>query len=182
MKPLWLLTLALVPLGMLRAQTESEKTAPFAPLDYFDANCTRCHGPYGSFYGAEFGKNLKDDAALRHIVKEMAEGPGNAPLNHKDLETLTDFHRALRDGKPYLVLVATEKNEVGITLRGEATPESKVTLEDGTQIVEVTLEGHKWDVSVPTGFEVGKAKLRAVKDGKESLVDLITKQASSTED
>ena len=173
MKPFWLLSLAMFPLGMLSAQTEPEKAVPFAPLDYFDANCTRCHGPYGSFYGAEFGKNLKDDAALRQVVKEMAEGPGNAPLNDKDLEALTDFHRALRDGKPYLVLVATEKSETGTTLRGEATPGSKVTLEDGTQIVEVKLEGHKWNVRVPVGFEMGKTKLRAVKDGKESLVEIV---------
>lgn len=167
MKLFVLAALFVAPLVVLQA---APKATHFAPLDYFEANCARCHGPNGSFYGAEFGKGLKDDAALRHIVQEMAEGPGNAPLSPENLEILTDFHRSLRDGKPYIVLVSAQKSESCLTLSGEATPESKITLENGKEVLAVKLEGHKWSVSVPPNFDVEKASLRAVKEGKEKRV------------
>lgn len=166
-----LLFLAVAPLIAV-AQNAAPKSSNFAPLDYFDANCARCHGPNGSFYGANFAKNLKDDAALRHVVQEMAEGPGNAPLSEADLEVLTDFHRSLRDGKPYLVLVSVQKSEKCLVLRGEATPDATISLENGKEVLPVKLEGHSWSVSLPADFKFEKASLRAVKDGKESRVAL----------
>ncbi|MBW3637608.1 MAG: cytochrome c [Armatimonadetes bacterium] len=167
MKRFALIALALAPLAALQA---APKAAHFAPLDYFEQNCARCHGPNGSFYGAEFGKGLKDDAALRHIVKEMAEGPGNAPLSPENLEILTDFHRSLRDGTPYLVVVEAQQRKNCLVLSGEATPDSKITLGNDKESVAVKLEGHKWSVEVPRGFDVEKASLRAVKEGKEKRV------------
>ncbi|HEX8464444.1 MAG TPA: cytochrome c [Abditibacterium sp.] len=170
---LWLLTLAFVPLGVLQAQTPAPEPAStskpgFAPLDYFQANCERCHGPNGSFYGPTFGKNLKSDAALRQIVKEMCEGPGNAPLPDPELEILTDFHRALRNNKPYITVVSREK----AVLSGEATPDAKITLESGEKVVAAKLEGHKWSVEVPADFDLSSAKLRAVKGEVETVVEL----------
>ena len=173
---LWLLTLAFVPLGVLQAQTPTPESAStskpgFAPLDYFQANCERCHGPNGSFYGPTFGKNLKSDAALRQIVKEMCEGPGNAPLPDPELEILTDFHRALRDNKPFITIVSREKTEKGLILSGEALPDSRITLGD-EETIPVKLEGHKWSVEVPAGLDLSSAKLRAVKGEVETIVDL----------
>ncbi|PQV63215.1 hypothetical protein B1R32_11440 [Abditibacterium utsteinense] len=169
MKPLLLLGLALFPLGVLRAQTAAptepihkkssgEKNAKgFAPLGYFDANCARCHGPNGSFYGAGFGKNLKDDAALKQIVKEMCEGPGNAPLNEKSLDILTDFHRALRDNKPFLVIVSQSAK----TLSGEASPDATLALQSGEKTLPIALKGHNWTTEIPADFNVSKARLVA---------------------
>ena len=188
MKPFLLLGLALFPLGVLRAQTTApvapkvapatEKTAPttekaaagFAPLSYFDANCARCHGPNGSFYGKDFGKNLKDDAALRQIVKEMCEGPGNAPINEKSLDILTDFHRALRDNSPFLVLVAQDAK----VLSGEASPDAKITLENGAQNVAVEQKGNAWKVAIPADFKFEGAKLVARRGEKVSEIALKT--------
>ncbi len=167
MKVLALAALTLAPLAVIQA---APKPTNFAPLDYFEENCARCHGPNGSFYGTEFGKGLKDDDALRHIVKEMAEGPGNAPLSPENLEILTDFHRSLRDGKPYIVVVEARKSEKCLILSGEATPDSQITLENGKEVVAVKLEGHKWSVAVPPNFDIEKASLRAVKEGKEKRV------------
>lgn len=186
MKPILFLGLALLPLGVLRAQTPppvyqrvaptkgdaeptTEKTAPsFAPLAYFDKNCARCHGPNGSFYGDSFGKNLKDDAALRQIVKEMCEGPGNAPLNEKNLDILTDFHRALRDNLPFLVLVSQDAK----VLSGEASPDAKVTLEDGAQSVVVEQKGNAWKVEIPADFKLEGAKIVARRGAKFSEIAL----------
>ncbi len=181
MKSIFLLGLALSPLGVLRAQSVAptpEKPVPptlierkaesnkpggigavqnFAPLKYFDANCARCHGPNGSFYGANFGKTLKDDAALRQIVKEMCEGPANAPINEKSLEILTDFHRALRDNAPFLVLVSQNEK----TLSGEASPDAKLTLENGTQSIAIQQKGNDWTLDWPADFSKTGAKIVA---------------------
>jgi hypothetical protein len=168
MRKLLIAALAFAPLGAIYAQPEAPKTSGFAPLDYFSAKCARCHGPNGSFYGAKFGKGLKDDAALKDIVKAMCDGPGGAPLEEHDLEILTDFHRALRDGKPYLVAVELKDG----VLSGEASPGAKITLESGTKIVEVKLEGNKWSLPVAADFVWKDAKLRAVKGEAETIVEL----------
>jgi hypothetical protein len=172
MKRLIMVALAFAPLGVLRAQTETPTEAPktsnFAPLNYFGTSCARCHGPYGSFYGATFGKGLKDDAALKKVVKEMCEGPGGAPLNDADLETLTNFHRSLRDNKPYIVAVELKDG----VLSGEATPEAEITLESGAKTLDVALEGHKWSVTVGADFVWKGAKLHATKNDIETTLEL----------
>lgn len=172
-----LVVLSLAPLGALWAQSASPsevrvapvkmkeakeagattKVAKFAPLAYFDANCARCHGPNGSFYGAEFGKGLKDDAALKQIVAEMCEGPGGAPLEGESLEILTEFHRTLRDGKPFATVVSKNETE----WKGEASPDSKVTLESGGKSVAAEQKGNVWSVKLPAEFERKGAKVVA---------------------
>ena len=81
------------------------KTTPdgFAPLSYFAANCARCHGPNGSFYGDSFART-RDDASLRQIVHDMAFGPAQAPIDDAKLEVLTAYHRSLIGKKPFLSL------------------------------------------------------------------------------
>lgn len=185
MKPLFFLSFALLPLGVLRAQSEvppaplvpvvpsSEKTAPaegqvesFAPLAYFDANCARCHGPNGSFYGKEFGKGLKDDAALKQIVREMCEGPGNAPIDDAKLEILTDFHRALRDDVPFVTIV--KQSKAGAS--GEASPDAKLTLENGGKSLAIQQKGNAWSVNWPADFDLKGAKIVAKRGEKSSEI------------
>lgn len=167
-----LLALCLAPLGALLAQPADKpgadkpgaadakpdaKAEGFAPLAYFDANCARCHGPNGSFYGKNFGKDLKTDAALKEIVQAMCEGPGNAPLDAAKLEILTDFHRALRDDTPFVTIVA--RSATGLS--GEASPDAKLTLESGAQSVAVMQKGNGWSVNFPADFKVEGAKIMA---------------------
>ncbi len=97
----------------------------------------------------------------------------SARASAANLEVLTNFHRSLRDGKPYLVLVSVGKTTKGIILRGEATPEAKITLENGKNVRAVKLEGHKWSVSLAAGFNFKNASLRAVKSGRETRVPLV---------
>ncbi len=162
----------MAPLGALWAQsadTTAKQPDGFAPLAYFDANCARCHGPNGSFYGADFGKNLKDDAALRQIVREMCEGPGNAPLDAAKLEILTDFHRALRDDVPFVTVVA--RSAAGLS--GEASPDAKVTLENGEKSVAATQVGNVWSVNWPVDFEKKGAKVVARRGEKVREIEAI---------
>lgn len=165
MRAFWLLGVALWPLGTLWAQSESQR---FAPLAYFEDNCARCHGPNGSFYGAEFGKGLKDDAALKQVVREMCEGPGNAPLDDAKLEILTEFHRALRDDKPFLCVVWQGEAE----LKGEASPDATVSLENGAKSIAAERKGNQWSVKWPADFELKGAKVVACRGEKRVQVEL----------
>ncbi len=127
-----------------QAQLEPIKTGEphatkFAPLAYFSANCARCHGENGSFYGEDFAKGL-DDAALHNVVKEMAEGPAQAPLSPADLDAVTSWHRSMRDKKPFVVIVKSEKTDAGWQLEGEISPDA--TLQINGKDVEV--KGSNW--------------------------------------
>ena len=133
-------------------ESAGPRATKFAPLAYFNESCARCHGDYGSNYGDDFAKNL-DDKALHDIVGEMAAGPAQAPLSPADVEILTAWHRAKRDGKPFVIIVKTEKTEAGWQLSGEVSPGA--TLQINGEAVEV--EGSNWQHCVATG----DAKLRA---------------------
>lgn len=136
------------------ADTAADFKPAFAAMDYFDMNCARCHGPQGSFYGKQFGQHLTD-AVLTKFVKDMAEGPGNAPLQEDDLKVEVAYHRALVAGEPF---VSVTGNDNG-TLSGEVSPGSSVTI-DGKA---ATVEGMKW--SGPKG-----ALIVAVRDQKKTTL------------
>ncbi len=124
----------------------------FAPLAYFNENCARCHGEYGSFYGDKFAKNL-DDAGLHAIVGEMADGPAGAPLAPAQLDAVTAWHRAFRDGKPFVAIVKAEKTEGGWQLIGEISPGATLQI-NGEKI---GVDGSNWKATVDSDA----AKLRA---------------------
>lgn len=142
-------------------------TTGFRALDYFQTNCARCHGDYGAAYGLEFGKNLTD-RQLQDFVRDMAEGPAQAPLSDADLAVVTDFHRALRDGRPFGGVVAWK----GGVLSGEALPGSTVSLELPGQTLDVPLDGNAWKIAVPADTPWAKATLRITRDKKETVIPL----------
>jgi hypothetical protein len=149
----------------LRAQTGAPQTTNFAPLDYFNDKCARCHGAYGVLYGKDFGKG-KTDAGLALVVQEMCEGPAQAPLSPHDTQVLVAWHRALRDGKPFVASVSFENS----VLSGEASPGSSVDLETTTgQHVSVPLNGHKWSAGLPEGVQI--AHVRVESGGKTTEMD-----------
>lgn len=133
-------------LAMGRASTgaavaiDEADARPFAPIAYFQQSCANCHGDYGTAYGAGFGAGLTDDA-LRQFVDEMAAGPGFAPLQEKQLDIQTAYHRSMIDGKPFVI--AWREGE---GLRGEVTPGATVSVGG----VPATVEGHVWH-SAATG-------------------------------
>jgi mono/diheme cytochrome c family protein len=83
----------------------------FAPMAYFESNCARCHGAYGSFYGEGFGKNLTD-SKLRQVVHDMAAGPGNAPVTEPQLDALTAYHRSMINGNRFSSLMRRAWNKM----------------------------------------------------------------------
>lgn len=126
----------------------------FAPLAYFNQNCARCHGEYGSFYPENFAAE-RDDASLHAIIEEMAEGPAQAPLAPAELDAVAAWHRALRDKKPFVVIVKAEKTGEGWQLSGEISPNA--TLQINGKSVEVN--GSNWTYNAADGA----LKLRATK-------------------
>lgn len=157
-QPVFLLAVGVLVCGAaLRAQAESPRTTNFAPLDYFNDKCARCHGAYGSFYGKEFGKG-KTDAQLAQVVQEMCDGPAQAHLEPRDLEVLTAWHRALRDGKPFVASV----NYGNSVLSGEASPTSSVVLETTTgEKTMVPLNGHRWSAGLPEGVQIAHVRVES---------------------
>ena len=143
------------------------KATAFAPLAYFNANCARCHGENGAFYEKDFGHD-KSDASLRAIIDEMAAGPGQAPLSPAELDAVAAWHRALRDKKPFIVIVKSEKVEAGWQLSGEVSPGA--TLEINGKAVEV--KGANWTFCAPNG----PVKLRATRG--EAVTELDADAAS----
>lgn len=126
-----------------KSEADGPRVTSFAPLAYFNENCARCHGEYGSFYGDGFAKNL-DDAALQGVVAAMANGPAQAPLAPADLEVVTAWHRAFRDGKPFVAIVKSEKATANWKLSGEISPGATLQING----IDVKVDGSNWTATV----------------------------------
>lgn len=147
---------------IVTGETAGPHASSFAPLAYFNQNCARCHGENGSFYEKDFAHN-KSDADLRAVIDEMAEGPAQAPLSPAELDAVAAWHRALRDKKPFVVIVKSEKTATGWQLSGEISPGA--TLQINEKEVEVK------DSSWKTEVAAGAIQLRATKGEITTEVD-----------
>lgn len=150
--PIAALCIAAIFVVAVTAQTRPAENNPtpqkvppvdFKPIGYFNDRCGSCHGDYGSFWGDGFARDL-DDTELRSIVKEMADGPAQAPLDDQSLAALVAYHRSLVNGAPFLILTHHEGN----TLRGEVTPGSSVVIEQENQKVSAKVDGHTWTATL----------------------------------
>jgi len=118
----------------------------FAPITYFEDNCARCHGSNGSAYGPEFGKHLSD-AQLTKVIDDMAVGPGNAPVNARQLDVLVAYHHAMIARQPFVAVTKTTPTGEQLTLEGEVTPNTALTV--GNTVA--TVDGTNWSVTIPKG-------------------------------
>ena len=150
----------LVPI--VAGETAGPHASRFAPLAYFNQNCARCHGENGSFYGEDFAKN-KSDADLHAIVEEMAAGPAQAPLAPAELDAVAAWHRALRDKKPFVVIVKAEKAKADWLLSGEISPGATLQINGK----DVAVEGSNWT----TMMQAGPLKLRATRGEATTEMD-----------
>ncbi|MEF8810070.1 MAG: cytochrome c [Bacteroidales bacterium] len=85
------------------------------PVQTFEKNCARCHGPHGSFYGSGFGSREYND--LRKIVGEMMRGPAFLKPSKADVEAMTAYHYALGSGEPFICI--TRYDSTNNILHGE---------------------------------------------------------------
>ena len=133
-----------------------------APLTYFQDNCSRCHGEEGAFYDKP-ALARRADAQLRQSIQEMAEGPGNAPLDGEGVAVQMAYHRAIAAEKPFLAVTKWG----GALLEGEATPGSRVWLELGAAKIAAEQSGRQWKMVVPANTDWTKSRLHAALDGQE---------------
>ncbi|HUB25744.1 MAG TPA: cytochrome c [Tepidisphaeraceae bacterium] len=156
------LTAALFSVGASTAPTTAPATLPAAPafafaaMDYYDQSCARCHGPEGASYGPGLGHNL-DDAALVKMCHDMANGPSQNPINGRDLDTETAFHRALIMGNPFLSVT----NIKGNVWSGEVMVDSTVTLHVGDQEISADVTDWNWTATLPDGATVANVTITA---------------------
>ena len=127
------------------------------PISYFNANCANCHGEYGGYWGEGF-VSAHTPQELREAVEGMCNGPAQAPIQGRALESQTAYNASLRDKTPFATAYAGE----GGTLRGEVTPGASVTLvsADGAE-TPATVEGHAWTSNLASAGLV-----RVEKDGR----------------
>ena len=151
--------------------------ASFAPMAYFDQKCARCHGPQGSFYGKDFGRDL-DDAKLHATVNMMASGPAQAPISAPQLEIEVAYHRALIAKQPFVVVTDVTRDEKSLTLHGEATPGSALQIVAGKTKADAKLEKFAWTATLPANVDLNSATLTA-KVGEAQTILKLSKSAWS---
>jgi hypothetical protein len=103
------------------------------------------------------------DERLRQVIHEMAEGPGQSPLDAIQLEKETAYHRSLLDGKPFLVLTGNAKDGDALTLSGEVTPESKVEVCLDKTTLSATVTEHQWKAVVSADLDLSRVMIIATK-------------------
>jgi hypothetical protein len=119
-------------------------------------------------YGPAF-KNKLSDEALREKVLTMSNGQAAAPVSEQKRELIVDFLRSLRDSRPYCNILMSGS---GSDFSGEALPGSKLWVSDGTNRIDVPLEGYTWRVKSAEIPASSTAILHIEKGGSEITVPL----------
>jgi len=156
------------------------KVAPAAPLKveplaYFTAHCARCHGVQGSNYADNFTKG-KSDADLRKVLKDMADGPGAAPLDDQGLASQIAYHRAIDTQSPFLSWTSAKNG----ALAGEALNAEKLTATSQGTNIPVKVKDGKWQLTLPSSAKPEGVVLNAVSQGKKARLALAQSAISQT--
>ncbi len=140
----------------------SVEATGFGAMGYFEDHCARCHGPGGSFFGDGFAKG-KSDERLGKRVSRMASGPGNAPVDERQLGLLVDYLKHVAGKAPYVEVVRVIERDGVMEYRGEATAGSVVTLGTGDKAVVAERDGDRWTANVAAGEKVESVSVSAGK-------------------
>lgn len=159
--------LSLCSIACAAENTSGTKPLGFGPISYFEDHCANCHGSMGSDYGDKFGAGLSD-AKLAQVVKEMCDGPGNAPLEGEELKAEIAFHRSLAKHQPFVSWTETKANK----LIGEAPPGSKVWVVTASGQTSATLEEARWNAEMPASSDLSSAAVHVSKDGSTTVLSL----------
>ena len=148
----------------------------FPAMTYYDAACSRCHGPEGASYGPSLGRHL-DDAGLVKVTSDMASGPSQDPIHGRDLDTETAFHRALILGNPYLSVTKIDGN----TWSGEVMVDAKVTIHVGGKDIPADVSDWNWTATLPEGTKPEDVTITAEVDNKTTTLHPAKSMYSNTE-
>ena len=142
-----------------------------APFEYFTDHCMRCHGENGMNYATDFA-NGKTDEALLAVLKSMAAGPGQSPLEKEDLVVQLAYHRAISEKRPFMAWTSVE----GQTLSGEVTPN---TILSCTPELPVTMKEGKWSIELPINAKPASFALKAHIDKRSASLKFAEQSISS---
>lgn len=121
----------------------------------------------GSNYGKTFGAG-RNEKQLFRSVKEMCDGPGNAPLEGEELLALVAFHRALAKKQLFISWTSAE----GGKLTGEVSPGTRVTLKVGDQQTTAIVKNERWIIKLPRGVSAAQAEINASNQGRRTTLRL----------
>ncbi len=126
------------------------------PISYYNGACAHCHGLNGSAYGEDFFKKF-ELAGLSKSIKEMAEGPGQSPLDTDGLSAQVAYHQAILNHAPFIAWTAQD----GQKLSGEVTRKATLEASIGRAKIPVTVRGINWTLELPSGASTGEVILTA---------------------
>jgi len=133
-------------------------------ISYFDGACAHCHGPYGSGYGAGFFAKY-DLKQLSKSIEDMANGPGQSPLDAEGLQAQVAFHQAIILNAPFIDWTARQ----GDTMSGEVTRKASVSANVHGAAVPVTVSGTHWSLTLPAGASSSDLTVTAALKGKTAV-------------
>jgi len=141
------------------------------PVKAFEKNCARCHGPQGKFYGEGFGSRPHKE--LRHMVREMMEGPAFMNPSTREVNAMTAYHHALSRGEPFICLTGYDSTQN--VSYGEVIPGNQLFIKSSKNKptpVPVANDG-SWNVDLPA-----KSRLVAKNDSTKIQLNPAEKQWS----
>jgi hypothetical protein len=140
--------------------TVTYSTFTAQPVSFFQTNCMRCHGPYGSFYEQESAYNSTE---LRALLKEMIEGQAQATLDDPHREVQYHLYRAMAARAPFIAISDRGANHVF----GETLPGTTITATSAGRPVPVTQFDHTFRIMAPPGGMT----ITATRDGRSVSLD-----------
>jgi hypothetical protein len=144
-----------------------------APIDYFEQHCSRCHGENGMNFIPGFAAK-KSDEELSGTIKDMATGPGHAPLKEADIVVQLAYHRAMSEAAPFISWTGFSHD----VMEGEVTPDSKMKANLG---LKVDLEEGHWKIQVPDGTNLSKVEISATLHEKSAILKISESSCSQVE-
>ena len=127
-------------------------------ISLYDKACVRCHGPGGSFYGSDLGKD-KTPEQLRKMVWEMCIAQGGLTVSKREVDAMTAYHRSIMFREPFVEVIQMTPAFIS----GEATPGTTITIVSGTRTIPATIKDNHWEASVESHKRVS---ITATRGGK----------------
>lgn len=143
------------------------------PIVQFEDACSRCHGPYGSFYGDEFAHLPHEE--LKEVVWDMMVGPPGLNPIEREVDAMTEYHHALREKHPFATLnnAASANISDPTEVHGDVTLDTKVILQKNDSTREAMVKGNTWKVENPPSPPF---RIIAKKGEKEASFDYPARQ------
>jgi hypothetical protein len=170
MRP-WLPGVAIWALASWQGSDTQKPVEPVkhAPIEYFNDHCAHCHGKNGVYLEAGFATG-KSDAEVKDEIKEMADGPGQSPLDRDDLPVQLALHRSLSDEAPFAVW--TKRKD--LHLSGETTPDTDLKALVGSRTLDVKIEDGRWSLTLDQASDLDQLRLEASKGKKIAILNFKT--------